>query len=365
MKNTDRHIKLNKWLYPIALLYSSGVVLRNKLFDWNILKSKTFPLPVISIGNLTVGGTGKTPHTEYLLSFLTDKFNVAVISRGYKRKTKGFLLAKDDSTSQDIGDEPFQIKYKFKQAVVAVDAKRCRAIENILALDKPRVDVVLLDDAYQHRYVKAGLSILLTDYNRLICDDKLLPVGNLREPLGGRHRANIVIVTKCPSDIKPIDYNIVTKRLGLYPFQRLYFSTFKYGKLYPVFGGQQDEIALENLSGFDDVLLVTGIANPLYLKEELSIYSQKLQTMTYKDHHNFSKKDLEAIDERFKSLKGPKKIILTTEKDAMRFLNMPNLQDSIKQALYAIPVEIEILQDKQIEFNKNILDYVREDQRNS
>lgn len=365
MKNTDRHIKLNKWLYPFASLYGMGVMLRNRLFDWNILKSRTFPLPVISIGNLTVGGTGKTPHTEYLLSFLTDSLHVAVISRGYKRKTKGFLMASQTSTSQDIGDEPFQIKYKFPAAMVAVDADRCRAIEKILALKEPKVDVVLLDDAFQHRYVKAGLNILLTDYNRLICDDKLLPVGNLREPLHGRHRANIVIVTKCPADIKPIDYNIVTKRLNLYPFQRLFFSTFAYGALYPVFGDRSDKLLLENLLTFDDVLLVTGIANPLYLKEELSIYCKQLEAMTYKDHHDFSKKDLEAIDEKFAGLKGPKKIILTTEKDAMRFLNMPDLQDSIKQALYAIPVEVEILQDKQVEFNKNILDYVREDQRNS
>lgn len=365
MTNTDNHIKLKKGLYPVAYLYGAGVVLRNKLFDWSILKSISYPMPIISIGNITVGGTGKTPHTEYLISLLQDKYNVGIISRGYKRKTKGFRLSTEQSTPQEIGDEPFQIKYKFPKARVAVDANRRRAINKLLKLSDPLVDVVLLDDAFQHRYVKAGLNILLTDYSRLICHDKLLPVGNLREPENGRFRANIVIVTKCPRDIKPIDYNIIVKELRLYPFQKIYFSTFKYGEIYSVFDKTKSKVKLEELSKLDDLLVVTGIANPMYLYEELSEYRKEYSKRAYKDHHNFSKADLLAIEEEFNKLNGTNKIILTTEKDAMRLLNMKSISDTIKNALYAIPVEIEFLQDKELEFNQNILDYVRDDKRNS
>lgn len=365
MNNQNHHIQIKKWLSPISFLYGIGVRLRNKLFDWNILKQQTYKLPIICIGNITVGGTGKTPHTEYILSLLSEKHNTAVLSRGYKRKTKGFALASAKSTAEDIGDEPFQIKQKFPNATIAVDADRRRGIEHLIKSKDPIVEAILLDDAFQHRYVKAGLNILLTDYHRLICDDKLLPSGLLREPISGKTRANIVIVTKCPDDIKPIDFNIIGKRLDLYPFQKLYFSTFKYGNLYPVFKEDKaQKIDLESLSSYDSLLLLTGIANPIYLQDELKKYSDTITYQSYKDHHDFTTRDIKDIEDKFSSLSGDNKLIITTEKDAMRLLSNPHLSSDIKDCIYAIPIEIEILQEKQSVFNQNILDYVREDKRN-
>ncbi len=198
----DEHFfKIHKWLYPVSWLYGAVVIIRNKLFDWGLFRSKSFDVPVICVGNLSVGGTGKTPHTEYLIKLLHDKYQVAVLSRGYKRRTQGYVLATPQSTARTIGDEPYQMYTKFPSVTLAVDENRCHGIEKLLALKKPAVDVVLLDDAFQHRYVKPGLSILLTDYHRLFCDDALLPAGRLREPVSGKNRAQIIIVTKCPQDI--------------------------------------------------------------------------------------------------------------------------------------------------------------------
>ena len=222
-------IYINKKLRPLSWLYGLGVGFRNMLFEAGILKSHTYATPVISVGNITVGGTGKTPHVEYLIRLLKDKTNLAVLSRGYKRKSRGFLLADNDSTMYDIGDEPFQIKQKFPDITVAVDKKRTRGISRLINGEAGKdIDVILLDDAFQHRYVRAGISILLVDYHRLIIYDELLPSGRLREPVGSKDRADIVIVTKCPPDIKPMDYRVITKAMALYPYQQLYFSTHEY-----------------------------------------------------------------------------------------------------------------------------------------
>ena len=224
-------IYINKKLRPLSWLYGLGVGFRNMLFEAGILKSQTYATPVISVGNITVGGTGKTPHVEYLIRLLKDKTNLAVLSRGYKRKSRGFLLADNDSTMYDIGDEPFQIKQKFPDITVAVDKKRTRGISRLINGEAGKdIDVILLDDAFQHRYVRAGISILLVDYHRLIIYDELLPSGRLREPVGSKDRADIVIVTKCPPDIKPMDYRVITKAMALYPYQQLYFSTHEYSR---------------------------------------------------------------------------------------------------------------------------------------
>ena len=231
---SNNTIKLRKWLYPVSLLYGTGVWLRNKLFDWNILKERSFPLPVISVGNITVGGTGKTPHTEYLIRLLSKEYQVSVLSRGYKRKSKGFILSTTHSTVSEIGDEPYQMKQKYPHVHVAVDANRCNGIEQLCSHNiTPETDVILLDDAFQHRYVKPGMNILLVNYHRLICNDMLLPAGKLRENPNGKHRAKIVIVTKCPKNITPIDLRVLTKQMELFPYQYLFFTTFEYGKLYP------------------------------------------------------------------------------------------------------------------------------------
>lgn len=363
----ERTTQIDYKLLPLSWLYRMGTDIRNKLFDWGWLQSKSFDLPVICIGNLSVGGTGKTPHTEYLIKLLQNEgFHPATLSRGYKRRTKGYLLASPKSTAQQIGDEPCQMKQKFPDIQVAVDENRCHGIEQLLKLQSPPVDVILLDDAFQHRHVKAGLNILLTDYHRLFCDDTLLPAGRLRESADGKSRAQIVIVTKCPEDIKPIDFNLIAKRLHLYPYQQLYFSTFRYGMPMPLF----PEVArsrqpLSSLTGAEQVLLVTGIASPTPLLNEVKSYTQHVHLMAFSDHHDFRSKDLQEIVEKFYQLKEWERLIITTEKDAVRLKHHPDLPEEIKPYIYVVPIEIEILQNQQHNFNQNIIDYVRAHSRNS
>ena len=357
-------VKIHYWLYPISWLYGAGVYLRNKLFDWGYYRSKSFDVPVVCVGNLAVGGTGKTPHTEYLIKLLQQTgAHVAMLSRGYKRKSKGYVLATDETDVKRIGDEPYQIKTKFPDIRVAVDENRCHGIEQLMKLENPKVDVVLLDDAFQHRHVKAGLNILLTDFHRLFSDDTLLPAGRLREPEDGKNRAHIVIVTKCPEDIKPIDFNIITKRLKLYPYQQLYFSSFRYGALTPLFGEKRR--ALASLGKDERVLLVTGIASPATLVEKLKAHTPHVDLCQFDDHHDFSHKDLQLIKERFEHLEGEKKLIVTTEKDATRLQHHPALAEALKPYLYVLPIEIEFLQNQQHIFNQNIIGYVRAHSRNS
>lgn len=357
-------VKIHYWLYPVSWLYGIGVGLRNKLFDWGFYRSKSFDVPVVCVGNLAVGGTGKTPHTEYLIKLLQQTgANVAMLSRGYKRKSKGYVLATDETNVKRIGDEPYQIKTKFPCIRVAVDENRCHGIEQLMKLENPKVDVVLLDDAFQHRYVKAGLNILLTDFHRLFSDDTLLPAGRLREPEDGKNRAHIVIVTKCPEDIKPIDFNIITKRLKLYPYQQLYFSSFRYGALTPLFGEKRRTLA--SLGKDERILLVTGIASPATLVEKLKAHTPHVDLCQFDDHHDFSNKDLQLIKERFEHLDGEKKLIVTTEKDATRLQHHPALAEALKPCLYVLPIEIEFLQNQQHIFNQNIIGYVRAHSRNS
>ncbi|WP_071148844.1 tetraacyldisaccharide 4'-kinase [Bacteroides ndongoniae] len=363
----ERTTQIDYKLLPLSWLYRMGTDIRNKLFDWGWLQSKSFDLPVICIGNLSVGGTGKTPHTEYLIKLLQNEgFHPATLSRGYKRRTKGYLLASPKSTAQQIGDEPCQMKQKFPDIQVAVDENRCHGIEQLLKLQSPPVDVILLDDAFQHRHVKAGLNILLTDYHRLFCDDTLLPAGRLRESADGKSRAQIVIVTKCPEDIKPIDFNLIAKRLHLYPYQQLYFSTFRYGMPMPLFPEvAKSRQTLSSLTGAEQVLLVTGIASPTPLLNEVKSYTQHVHLMAFSDHHDFRSKDLQEIVEKFYQLKEWERLIITTEKDAVRLKHHPNLPEEIKPYIYVVPIEIEILQNQQHNFNQNIIDYVRAHSRNS
>lgn len=215
-------IKINEWLTPFSWLYGLGVGFRNQMFELGILKSKSYDIPVIAVGNITVGGAGKTPHVEHLVRLLHDKVKVAVLSRGYKRKSRGYVLADKQSTARDIGDEPYQMMKKFPDIHIAVDKKRCHGIDRLITDESTKdTDVILLDDAYQHRYVKPGINILLVDYHRLIIYDKLLPAGRLREPQSGKSRADIVIITKCPKDLKPMEFRVLTKALNLYPYQKL------------------------------------------------------------------------------------------------------------------------------------------------
>ena len=363
----ENFIKIYHWLYPLSWLYGIGVYLRNKFFDWGWLRSKNFNAPIICVGNLAVGGTGKTPHTEYLIKLLQKSgVNVATLSRGYKRKSRGYILADGKSSVLQIGDEPYQIKSKFPDARVAVDENRCHGIEQLLKLEKPTVEAIILDDAFQHRHVKAGLNILLTDFHRLLCDDALLPAGKLREPVSGKNRAQMVIVTKCPDNIKPIDFNIIAKRLHLFPYQQLYFSRFRYGMLTPLFPEKANSRqVLSALTGDEQVLLVTGIASPIPLLKEVESYTPYVKLLAFDDHHDFTPKDLLQIKEQFMHLEECKRLIITTEKAAARLKFHPALDEILKPHIYVLPIEIEILQNQQYIFNQNIIGYVRAHSRNS
>lgn len=363
----EQDFNINRWLLPFSWLYGMGVELRNKLFDWGRLRSRSFGIPTLCIGNLSVGGTGKTPHTEYLIKLLQQEgLNIGTLSRGYKRRSKGYILATAESNAWEIGDEPCQMKSKFPTIQVAVDEDRCHGIEQMMKLKNPPLDVILLDDAYQHRYVKAGLNILLTDYHRLFCDDLLLPAGRLREPASGKNRAQIIIVTKCPGELKPIDYNIIAKRLHLYPYQQLYFSTFRYGLPVPLFPKQAHiHNTFARFTGDEQVLLLTGIASPAPLIEEVRSYTPAVKTFIYDDHHDFSAKDLNEVNEAFAKMEDGNRLILTTEKDAARLKSHPDLPEELKEFIYVLPIEVEFLQDQQQSFNQNIINYVRTHSRNS
>ena len=321
-------IKINKWLLPLSWCYGVGVKLRNLLFETGVLKSRSFQVPVIAVGNITVGGTGKTPHVEYLVRVLKDSFKVAVLSRGYKRDSKGFIIAGSDTSMHMIGDEPYQMKEKFKNVTIAVDKNRCHGIERLVENDK-KLDVVLLDDAFQHRYVKPGINILLVDYHRLIIYDTLLPAGRLREPLQGKDRADIVIVTKCPKDLKPMEYRVITKAMSLYPYQRLFFSTLEYDNLRAMFPDAHNN-KNQQLSDLQDhhTLLLTGIGSPQQLEHDLSPVITHLTPLTFADHHQFRKKDIQLINETFNALPSPR-CIITTEKDMTRLKDTEGLSEEI------------------------------------
>ena len=358
-------IKINEWLTPLSWFYGLGVGFRNFLFEVGILKSRAYKTPVISVGNITVGGTGKTPHVEYLVRLLQDKVRVAVLSRGYKRKSSGFIIADKDTPMEQIGDEPYQMKQKFPDVTIAVDKKRTRGIELLTSdeSDAKANDVILLDDAFQHRYVKPGVNILLVDYHRLIIYDKLLPAGRLREPLNGKNRADIVIVTKCPKELKPMEFRVITRAMGLFPYQHLYFTTLEYEPLYPVFPKVGCTVTPSQLSD-QNVLLLTGIASPRQLTEDLSPKVKSLTALTFPDHHQFRRKDIRRLNEAFADMPSPK-CIVTTEKDATRLTTAEGLSDEVKRNLFALPVRINFMSGQEESFNQNIIGYITKNSRKS
>lgn len=356
-------IKINDWLRPFSWLYGLGVNFRNMLFEVGILKSRSFDVPVISVGNITVGGTGKTPHVEYLIELLRNKFNVAVLSRGYKRKSRGFVLANSSSTVATIGDEPYQMKKKYPEVAIAVDRDRCNGIEKLTDNTEVKdIDVILLDDAFQHRYVKPGINILLVDYHRLIIYDTLLPAGRLREPLSGKNRADIVIITKCPATLKPMDFRVITKAMSLYPYQQLYFTCIDYKELTPIYCGENRK--LSSISPDENIMLLTGIASPKQMIVDLEPYSKNITPMTFDDHHTFTSKDIDEINETFAQMPSPK-IIITTEKDSTRLFGQEGLSDEVRHNIYTLPIRVKFMQEQEETFNENIIGYVRKNSRNS
>jgi len=359
-------VEIRRSLLPLSWLYGMVVNVRNWLFNRNILKQKKFDIPVICVGNITVGGTGKTPHVEYLIRLLSEQYKVAVLSRGYKRKSRGFRVVETNSTVRDAGDEPLQIKQKFPDTLVVVEKNRVKGIERILSFKKEdRPDVILLDDGFQHRHVQPSLSILLVDSNRPVFEDRLLPAGSLREPLIGKSRASMVVVTKCNPDMQPIDFRIYTNGLDLYPFQKLYFTSLDYDTIQPVFPqSEEKELQLDDLRK-KHLFLVTGIASPGPLVAKLEHKTYNLYTKFFPDHHAFTKEDIRSIKEMVEAVDDNNKIILTTEKDAVRFRALSFLDEELKQMLYYIPVRISFVEEKeQKSFNYKIREHVKNYQAN-
>ena len=330
-------------LKPLAWLYGGITTLRNWMFDQNILPQEEFDVPVVSVGNITVGGTGKTPHVEYILSMLSMDYKIAVLSRGYKRKTKGFILANVHSTPESIGDEPLQIYRKYGMNVkVAVCESRKKGIKELIS-QFPDLQLIILDDAFQHRYVKPKVSILLMDFNHPIYEDHMLPLGRLRESGRQVGRADMVIVTKCPEELPPLEYRLVTKKLDLMSFQKLFFSRYSYGHLMPVFPDDDPySVSLGSLTERDGVMLVTGIANPRGFVRYFRSYPMKVKVAHFSDHRNFSRDDIQLIKDRFKILGGERKIIVTTEKDAVRLMYNPYFPSELKKLIYYLPITVEM-----------------------
>ena len=358
--------KIRSGLRPLSWIYGLAVELRNYLFDKGFLKQKEYPIPIICVGNLTVGGTGKTPHIEYLIRLLSGKYKVAVVSRGYKRKSKSLQVVQANSDVNRVGDEPMQMKLKYPNTTIIVDKDRRNAIDYLLKQpEDKRPDVVLLDDGYQHRYVKPSLSILLMDSNRPIYEDMLLPAGNLREPFHRKDRASIVVVTKCGNNMQPIHFRIFANGLDLFPFQSLYFTNFVYHRLQPVFPViNKETYSLEDIRK-KQVLLVAGIASTKSLEEKLSRKTYNLHTLFFPDHHFYDKDDINDIEKQFASLPDDK-IVITTEKDAVRLKALSYISDELKENLYYLPIKVSFLEDLETEtFNNKIINHVRNYQTNS
>jgi tetraacyldisaccharide 4'-kinase len=350
-------------LSPFSVVYGAVVAFRNLLFDAEILKSLMFDIPTICVGNLAVGGTGKTPHTEYLLDLLSPRFKIATLSRGYKRTSKGYLLAQEPIDSLQIGDEPYQIYRKYSKVKVAVAEKRVEGMNNLVQHED--LDVVILDDAYQHRYVTPGLSILLTDYSRLYTDDCLLPAGRLRESASNAKRADIIVVTKCPENLNALDIRLVKNSIPLTEKQSLFLSSLSYGDLYPIFPKYvENPVCQQELGdGNFNIILVAGIVKPEPLAKHLGAFAKRLKTIYFADHHHFTKKDFDDIQFQFEHAFFSHKLIVVTEKDAARILCNPFFPDALKPYIYAIPIKVKILQNETESFNQKIMKYVIENPR--
>lgn len=343
MATLDKYLKYA--LTPFSWLYGFGVYMRNKFFDWGILKEVSFNIPVVGVGNITVGGTGKTPHVEYILECLRYKRKIAVLSRGYKRKTRGFIVASAKSTPDSIGDEPLQIYEKFGGTVkVAVCESRVKGVKELIK-QFPKLDLIVLDDSFQHRYIKPKVNIMLMDYTRPVYSDNILPLGRMRESKDAIYRADMVITTKCPSDISALDMRLVSKNLQLLPYQKLYFSTFDYGGLIPVFPDDCTErVLMTDISEDDAVILLTGVANPRPFVNHFRSFPFKKKVLHFPDHHDFKKSDLNEIRNKYNSMPGLRKFIITTEKDAVRISHNPYFPVELRPYIFYIPIGVRMLE---------------------
>jgi tetraacyldisaccharide 4'-kinase len=343
-------------LFPFSLIYFVIIYLRNRLYDKNILKSSSFNLPIVCVGNIAAGGTGKSPMVEYLVGQLKDQFRIATLSRGYKRKTSGYALANEKSTALEIGDEPMQFHLKFPDVAIAVGEQRIEAIPQILH-DRPDIQAIILDDAFQHRSIQAGLNIVLTDYSNLYTRDWYLPTGDLRDEKTSIKRADIIIVTKCSPNLLPKEKELMIEEIEPAPSQRVFFSGIRYGQPYHIISKKPYRLSQDL-----EVLLVTGIANPVPLKNFLADKSKAYYELNYNDHHIFTIDDLKEMKKRFYGISAADKIILTTEKDAVRLAKFE--QELHDVPMYVMPIELQFLFNDENRFNELIGTFIEEFDRN-
>ena len=337
-------------LFPFSLVYAAAIWTRNRLFDRQLLRSASFNLPIICVGNLSAGGTGKSPMVEFLIQQLRSHYDVAVVSRGYKRKTRGYALAGETTTALEIGDEPMQFHTKFPGISVAVGEERIVAIPQLLH-DRPKTEVILLDDAFQHRSVTAGMNILLTDYNNLFTRDWFLPTGDLRDEKGSYRRAGLLVVTKCPTNMTGEERDELKDEIGPHEHQQLFFTSIRYGDPYHIL--HRNPVRIHSSL---EVLLVTGIADPRPLKRYLQDHAGTYYEILFADHHIYTIDDWKDIMKRFDSLQANNKIILTTEKDAMRLIKFGQGVSDVP--VYVLPIEIEFLFNDAQRFMDMVTDYI-------
>jgi tetraacyldisaccharide 4'-kinase len=338
------------FLLPFSLIYGAIVWLRNWMFDKNIIRANSFNFPIICVGNLSVGGTGKTPMVEYLIRLLKNNYETATLSRGYKRKTKGFAIADEHTTALEIGDEPMQFHQKFPEVTVAVGEERLVAIPQLLH-DRQNTEVIILDDAFQHRPVRAGLNIVLTEYNNLYTRDFMLPAGDLRDVKNSITRAGVIVVTKCPDNVSIEEKNQIINEVKRVEQQQVFFTTTVYAKPYHLFSKEEKNIDIDT-----NVLLITGIANPQPLKELLVRSVSTYDMLRYADHHIFTIDDLEDIKKHFERIVPTNKIILTTEKDAVR---LQKFKTQLKDfPIYVIAVKHSFLFDEGKQFDTAVTEFI-------
>ncbi len=352
--------------YPFALLYGIVVHFRNWLYNNKLLYIYKPPIKTIVVGNLSVGGTGKTPHIEYLVRLLSPEFKLATLSRGYGRKTKGFRMANLNDTSQTLGDEPLQYFQKFMDIIVAVDNVRRRGIRKLYK-QFPMLQVILLDDAFQHRSVQGGLQIVLSDYGHMYYDDRMLPTGTLREFSSGIKRADLIVVTKTPPVFSPIERRHILSRINPLPQQQVFFSYIKYQTLTHLFNKTvyHHENFKEILGKSTEILVFAGIANTVPLEDFVQRNSKEYKMMSFNDHHNFSLSELNQIKLEYEAMRSPKKIILTTEKDAMRLIHLTLPDNWRSLPVYYVSIAVQLHQQDEEKFNNHILNYVRTNKANN
>ena len=359
-------------LMPLAWIYTGAMALRNWAFDRGYLHETSFEdrVAIIGIGNIVAGGAGKTPHIEYLIRLLQREGigPIAVLSRGYKRESHGFVLAKPGISSAKLGDESFQLYRKFPEVIVAVDEKRVHGVQQLLKLEEPP-KVVLLDDCFQHRYIKPGLSICLSSYHRIIYQDHVIPAGLLREDSKGIHRADFVIITKCPKSLRDEELSEIQGHMPTSPNQPILYSGYRYGKLYNLATGLPTDVDPRR-----EVLVVSGVADPTVMVNYVEKHFRLLDHLAYSDHHRFSYSDIKEMRTRLENVNnqgfctnnsGEKPIIITTEKDAARLMDMKSIKQEFKERIYYLPTEVFFLDKYEESFNKIVLDYVRKDRTNS